>query len=321
MINSCIFTSKQPCYFIPTMRPLLYTLLLCLFCSTSLFAQDQKPKLVTWQEIAALPAPDPGRRIAYGTDSLQFGDLRLPAGEGPFPVVVVVHGGCWLSQYNLEYMAHLSAALTEAGYATWSLEFRRVGDAGGGWPGTFLDVAQGTDHLKKLEKEYPLDLKQVVVLGHSAGGHLALWLAARKSLPRKSALYTRKPLKVTGVVSLAGITDLENYASDKGSCNAAVPRLMGGMPLDKPDRYAHASPMQLPPLKIPQRLVQGALDPIVPVTQATAYASYANQKGNAAEVVLLPDAGHFDLVVPQSPAWAKVQASIIEVLQQKGSVW
>lgn len=299
------------------MRPILYTLLLCLLCGTSLFAQDQKPKPITWQDIAALPAPAAGMRLAYGTDSLQFGELRLPKGEGPFPVVVVVHGGCWLSQYNLQYMTHLSAALAEAGYATWNLEFRRVGDAGGGWPGTFLDVAQGTDYVKELAKRYPLDLKQVVVLGHSAGGHLALWLAARRNLPRKSELYTRKPLKVKGVVALAGIADLENYANDKGSCNAAVPKLLGGMPAEVPDRYLQASPMHLLPLKVPQRLVQGELDPIVPVTQATAYASLARSKGDAAEVMLIPDTGHFDLVAPQSPAWGTVRKAVEAVLRKK----
>jgi acetyl esterase/lipase len=299
------------------MRPLLYNLLLCLICSTPLFAQEQKPNLITWQEIAALPAPAAGLRVSYGTDSLQFGELRLPEGEGPFPVVVVVHGGCWLAQYNLQYMAHLSAALTEAGYATWNLEFRRVGDAGGGFPGTFLDVAQGTDFVRELAKGHPLDLKQVVVMGHSAGGHLALWLAARRNLPRKSELYTRKPLKVKGVVALAGIADLENYATDKGSCNAAVPKLMGGMPAEVPDRYAQASPTLLLPLKVPQRLVQGAQDPIVPVEQAKAYASRARSKGDAAELVLLSDAGHFDLVAPQSPAWRSVLAAIKETLQQK----
>ncbi len=299
------------------MRPILYTLLLCFFCSTALLAQEQKPKLITWQELAALPTPAAGMRLAYGTDSLQFGELRLPEGTGPFPVVVLVHGGCWLSQYNLAYMAHLSAALAEAGYATWNLEFRRVGDAGGGWPGTFLDVALGTDYVRELARQHPLDLKQVVVMGHSAGGHLALWLAGRRYLPRKSELYTRKPLKIKGVVSLAGITDLETYATDKGSCNAAVPKLMGGTPAQVPGRYAEASPMRLAPLKVPQRLVQGALDPIVPTAQATAYAGRANSKGDAVAVVLLPDAGHFDLVAPQSPAWSAVLETVKEVLQQR----
>lgn len=299
------------------MRHTLYSLLLCLFFSTAIFAQNQKSKLVTWQDIEALPAPAAGTRIAYGSDSSQFGDLRLPEGKGPFPVVVVVHGGCWLSDYNLAYMSHLSAALTEAGYATWNLEFRRVGNVGGGWPGTFLDVAKGTDFIRKLAKDYPVDKKQVVVLGHSAGGHLALWLAGREKLSRKNFLYTRNPLKVKGVVSLAGIADLEKYAADKGSCNAAVTKLMGGLPADVPDRYLQASPMQLLPLKVPQRLVQGSLDPIVPVTQASEYAALANKKGDAAEVILLPEAGHFDLVAPQSPAWEKVLEAVQAVFQKE----
>lgn len=299
------------------MRHVLPILLLCLFFQNVLIAQDQKPKLVSWQEIAALPTPAAGTRIAYGSDSLQFGDLRLPEGKGPFPVVVVVHGGCWLSQYNLEYMSHLSAALTKAGYATWNIEFRRVGDEGGGWPGTFLDVAKGADYVQELAKEYPLNLKQVVVMGHSAGGHLALWLAARKNLSRKSELYSKKPLKVKGVVSLAGITDLEAYAADKGSCNAAVPKLMGGMPTEVPQRYAQASPMRLLPLKVPHRLVQGALDPIVPETQARYYAALAKSKRDDAEVVLIPEAGHFDLVAPQSPVWEKVVEAVRSVLPHK----
>lgn len=299
------------------MRSTLYTLLLCLLFNTTLFAQDQKPQVVTWQDLAALPAPAAGIRIAYGSDSSQFGVLRVPEGKRPFPVVVVVHGGCWLSDYNLEYMSHLSAALTKAGYATWNLEFRRVGNTGGGWPGTFQDVAKGTDFVRKLAKNYPVNKKQVVVLGHSAGGHLALWLAARKNLSHKSFFYTRKPLKVKGVVSLAGIADLESYATDKGSCNTAVPKLMGGMPADVSDRYAQASPLQLLPLKVPQRLVQGALDPIVPATQATTYSALAKSKGDDAEMVLVPDAGHFDLVAPQSPVWEKVLATVQELFQKK----
>lgn len=299
------------------MRFTLYILLICLLTNVSLFAQDQKPKLVTWAEIAALPAPAAGIRIAYGPDSLQFGELRVPDGKGPFPLVVVVHGGCWLSQYNMGYMSHLSAALTQAGYATWNIEFRRVGDAGGGWPGTFLDVAKATDYVQELAKAYPINKKQVVVMGHSAGGHLALWLAGRRNLSRKSELYTKKPLRVKGVVSLAGITDLETYATDKGSCNAAVPKLMGGMPTEVPARYAQASPTRLLPLKVPQRLVQGALDPIVPVTQAEHYVSLAKSKGDKAEAVLIQDAGHFDLVAPQSPAWEKVVEAVQSVLQKK----
>ncbi len=138
------------------------------------------------RDILTRPAPPVDHRLSYGTDEFQFGDLRLPKGAGPHPVAIVIHGGCWMSEYGLSYMGHLSAALTEAGVATWCVEYRRVGNQGGGWPGTFEDVARAADHLRKIAKTYPLDLNQVIAVGHSAGGHLALWLAARKLLPKDS---------------------------------------------------------------------------------------------------------------------------------------
>ncbi|WP_240336896.1 alpha/beta hydrolase family protein [Rufibacter psychrotolerans] len=290
---------------------------LCLFlllCAPALRAQNQEPKLVTWQDLVQTPAPAAGMRIMYGPDSLQFGELRVPPGKGPFPVVVVIHGGCWLSQYNHGYMNHLSAALTRAGYATWNIEFRRVGSPGGGWPGTFQDVGKAVDFVRELAKQYPVNGKKVAVLGHSAGGHLALWAAARPKLPRTSPLYSRHPLKITGAVALAGITDLASYSAEKGSCNAAVEQLMGGLPQQLPERYAEASPMQLLPLKVPLLLVQGARDPIVPVEQAQKFVALAEVKGSKAQVVLLPEAGHFDLVAPSSPAWSAVEKAVREAL-------
>jgi acetyl esterase/lipase len=298
------------------MRIALYILLICCICSTTLSAQEQKPKLVTWSEISSLPAPADGILIPYGVDSLQYGELRLPEGKGPFPVVVVVHGGCWLSDYNLTYMAHLSDALTKAGYATWNLEFRRVGNVGGGYPGTFLDVAKGTDYIRTLAKSYPINKKQVIVLGHSAGGHLALWLAARENLSRKSFLYTKNPLKVKGVVSLAGISDLDTYALEDGSCNKAVSKLMGGLPKDVSERYIQASPMLLAPLKIPVRMIQGDLDPIVPATQATRYAERAKRRDVDTRVTMVQNAGHFDLVAPHSPAWLNVLEAVQSIFTE-----
>src|SRR5215475_9605461 len=139
---------------------------------------------------AATPADD---RISYGPNEFQFGELRLPKGakgNGPYPVAIVIHGGCWMAEYGLSYMGHLSAGLTEAGVATWSVEYRRVGNSGGGWPGTFEDVSRAADHLRKISKQYNLDIDRVIAVGHSAGGHLALWLAARKSLPKGSPVYS-----------------------------------------------------------------------------------------------------------------------------------
>ncbi|WP_232058335.1 alpha/beta hydrolase [Nibribacter ruber] len=300
------------------MKHLFALLCLCLsVCATSLQAQTAAPKLITWQDLMQLPKPAPGQEISYGTDSLQFGELRLPQGKGPFPVVVVIHGGCWLSQYNYQYMNHASAALTKAGYATWNIEFRRVGNPGGGWPGTFLDVAQGIDFVKQLAKQYPVNAKEVVLMGHSAGGHLALWAATRHCISKESPLYKQKPLKIKGVVSLAGIADLKTYATAPGSCNSAVPQLMGGRLDQVPDLYAVASPLGRMPLKLPVRMVQGDKDPIVPVSQAKSMASFSSQKQYLVQEVIVPNAGHFDLVAPTSPVWSTVEQAVKEVLAKK----
>lgn len=293
---------------------LLFTLLFLLSMSHISSAQDQPYQPINWQAIADLPLPSPDFTLKYGTDSLQFGELRLPKqGKGPFPVIVVVHGGCWLSAYNLNYMSHVSAALTEAGYATWNIEFRRVGDTGGGWPGTFQDVALATDFVRELAKTYSVDSKRVAVIGHSAGGHLALWLANRKQLPSSSPLYTKNPLKLKGAIALAGIPDLATYGTQQGSCNEAVPQLMGGTAAEYPERYAQASPQQMRLGAVPSRLVQGAKDPIVPVSQAENFAKKAIAASADSKVILLPEAGHFDLVAPQAPFWPQILQTVTSV--------
>ena len=183
--------------------------------------------LMTGQDLLALPQPPADRTIAYGSAPQQVAELRLPKGPGPHPVVVLVHGGCWQAPWGFDHVRSLAAALTAEGYATWSLEYRRLGDPGGGWPGTFEDVAHGADHLREVAREHPLDLDRVVAVGHSAGGQLALWLAARPRLPEGSPLRAAKPLRLRGVVSLAGITDLRAGAAS-GVCGDAIPQLLGG---------------------------------------------------------------------------------------------
>ncbi len=236
-------------------------------------------------------------RIRYGDDPLQFGDLRLPQGTGPHPVAIVVHGGCWMAEYNLDHLANFSAALARAGMAVWTIEYRRVGNPGGGWPGTFEDVARAAEHVRVLARRFPLDLERLIAAGHSAGGHLVLWLAAQRRIPLR------------GVVSLAGITDLRRAAAEH-VCGDAVAQLLGGAT----DLYKQTSPMELLPLRVPTRLVHGALDRIVPLDFSKNYEARARKAGDDARLIVLPGAGHFELIAPQSAAWKTVEEAVLSVL-------
>ncbi len=270
---------------------------------------------LSWSDIAARPPPGGATRHAYGQAQQQFGQLRLPAGPGPFPLVVLVHGGCWLNEFDLSYFTHLAAALTAAGYATWTLEYRRLGDEGGGWPGTLKDVAAATDHLRQLASLYPLDLQQVVAAGHSAGGQLALWLAARGRLPEGSELYAKDPLLLRGVIGMAAITDLASYrVGPPDSCHAAVDALLGGSPAAQAARYAASSPIELLPLGVPQWLLQGARDPIVSADSVRGYAAAARRAGDRVELRLDPDAGHFEAAMPDTRLGLMIRAALADLL-------
>lgn len=271
--------------------------------------------LMTTADYNELSGPPPDAVVAYGDHELQFGHLRLPKnGEGPFPVAIVVHGGCWLSEYDLTGTEAMSAALTDAGVATWNIEYRRVGDAGGGWPGTFEDVAAAADHLRTLAERYPLDSERVIATGHSAGGHLALWLAARAKLPAV-APGSRAPLPIHGVVSLAGATDLIS-GEQNDLCDDAIRLLMGGDSRSQPARYALASPRQLLPLRIPQVLVNGLEDSIVAPTYSEDYARVAIETGDDARFLGVPGAGHFEVVAPGTPAFREVEAAILGLVDR-----
>jgi acetyl esterase/lipase len=285
--------------------------LLLLFVFVAGIARAQT---LTTQEVLHMPQAKADHRIAYGNDPLQFADLRLPQGKGPFPLAIVIHGGCWSAQYDLAYMGNMSAALAKQGIAAWTIEYRRVGNAGGGWPGTFEDVAKAADYVRQLAKEYPLDLHRVIAVGHSAGGHLALWLAARHKLPKTSALYSPDPIGLRGVVSLAGIADLAAAGTSTG-CDDMGYQLMGGTPEQFVDRYRQGSPAEMLPLGLRQVLVHGEQDKLVPHQLSVDYVSRARQAGDPVELVSVPDAGHFELVVPTTAAWTKVNNAIHGLLK------
>jgi acetyl esterase/lipase len=265
-------------------------LLLAALCSTLYGA-----RILQFDDVLRLPPVPPGRRIAYGPLPDQFGELRVPKGPGPHPVVVFIHGGCWAESINMDHTAHLAAALTADGFATWNIEYRRADVEGGGWPGTFDDVLAGLDQLSKFADEAGLDRKRVVLAGHSAGGQLALWAASKR---RDS---------VRGVVSLSGVPDLRGAAPSV--CPGMIPRVVG-----REENYAKASPIELLPLGVPQWIVTATLDNIVPSKWAERYTVAARNKGDRVQLVTVRDAGHFELVVPTSPAYSQVRAAIREAL-------
>jgi acetyl esterase/lipase len=251
---------------------------------------------LSWTQLTQLPLPPPGEHIAYGAAPQQFGELRLPAGRGPFPAMLLVHGGCWLAEYDYVYFTRLGAWLAQRGVATFTIEYRRLGDPGGGWPGTFLDVGAAADALRTLSA--PIDLERVYAGGHSAGGQLALWLAARARLPSDSPLHVAHPQPIRGVLGLAAITDLDQYRiGPAGSCHASVEPLLGGAPSAVAARYAQTSPLRLLPLGVRQVLVQGEHDPIVDLASVRSYVNAARAAGDAADLLLLPALGHFDPAV------------------------
>lgn len=267
-------------------------------------------------------APPADHRIHYGPGEYQFGDLRLPAeaAKRAVPLVIFLHGGWWKSAYDLEYAGHLCAALKSAGVATWSIEYRRVGSTGGGWPTTFQDVAAGCDYVATLAKNYSLDLNRVIAMGHSAGGHLAFWLSGRRHVPETSLLHSSQPkVMLHGVIALAGVVDLRLTCDLSGYFTFAhdeheVHNLMGGPPKEFENRYRAGNPGDLLPLGVPQVLIQGSEDDQIPPELPSRWAEMARRQGDAVTVTIIPLADHFDVVDPQSKAWGTVQAAVLKMI-------
>ena len=254
-------------------------------------------------------------RLAYGHEELQFGDLYVPDQSGSHPTVILIHGGYWRALYGLDLMNDLAEDLAKRGYAAWNIEYRRVGNAGGGWPGTFNDVAGATDFLRELEASYNLDLTKVVAIGHSAGGQLAFWLAARQHISifaQHSPIAgsqlagendnTATPLALAGAISLAGVVDLE-MAWRLHLSNDAVVELLGGTLESVPERYAAASPAAMLPLGVPQVLIHGTNDDSVPIEVSQTYVKAARSAHDLITYVELEGVDHFDLIDPHSEVW------------------
>jgi acetyl esterase/lipase len=230
------------------------------------------------------PPPAAEARLAYGPEPLQFGDLRLPKGDVP-PLAVVIHGGYWKANYNLIHTGHMSCALTAVGIATWNVEYRSLGDPGGGWPGTGDDVARAVEFVAEL----PVDHTRVVLVGHSAGGQLALWSAKRAQLP---------------VVALAPVSDVRESAARTGP-DGAPARFM------PEEHFAEGSPLELLPLGVPQIVIHGTEDDGVPYAMSERYVEAA---GNEAELVTLEGSGHFEPIDPLASEFAHTVAAVQRLL-------
>lgn len=269
-------------------------------------------------QFQAIPSGAADHRIAYGTDPSQFGDLRIPTGAGPHPVVILVHGGCWKERYaTLRDLAPMAEAMKSSGLATWNIEYRRLPQPGSGWPGTYADVASAADFLRVIAAQHRLDIQRVVVVGHSAGGHLALWAAARSRLRPGSPLATKTAIALKGVVSLAGVGDIEAFIpAQLAGCRdpAVVEALLGGSPAEVPERYADASAIKSLPLGVPQALIWGQRDAMTPLRFGEDYESAARKAGDDVTLTVVPSLGHFEIADPSSAAWPIVRDTVRRLL-------
>jgi acetyl esterase/lipase len=250
-------------------------------------------------DILTLPPTPADARLAYGTDPSQFGELRLPKTKGPFPVVMNIHGGFWRAKYDLAHTGHLCAALTAKGLATWNVEYRRVGNKGGGWPGTFEDIRNAYRYLSQLAQKYGLDTARTVVMGHSAGGQLTLCLAGHEPSLKRA-------------ISLAGVVDLRQAWELHLSDNAVV-EFLGGTPKDVPEHYREADPMALKISQTTQWLIHGAADNVVPPPFSRNYAEDKKPLGEDVHYLEISTAGHYDLIDPRSTAWPKVENTVLHL--------
>lgn len=268
----------------------------------------QLPQPMTLRSIGALPQPKPTETIRYGEAESQVIELFLPRNrpEGLLPAVVLIHGGCWRAKVaGRELVRPAAGALAARGFAVWSVGYRRVDEEGGGFPGTFADVASAIDLLAEQAAERGIDPGRVAFHGHSAGAHLAMWAAARHRIDKTSVLAATAPLRPRGVVSTGGLLDIEGDAAlIRDVCGVDPAEALANGQADRP--FAETSPVALLPTGVPVTLVHGIYDGVAYPALGLAFAQQARRAGDRAEIFVVPNAGHFEVIAPGTRAFAIV---------------
>ncbi len=286
----------------PTILVLLVLLMAIAMRPAFGFAQAEDKPLLTAADYALFATEEPDHVYAYGADSQQFAELYLPDAPGPYAVIVMIHGGCYYARYDLRPISGAARSLAAEGFAVWNIEYRRYGN-GGEFPAMFLDVGAAADYLREIAEKHALLLDSVIAMGHSAGGHLALWLASRPGLEENDSLYSPEPLPIAGIIGLASIADIGD-AMERGICGEALPIVAGSQQAN----LRQVSPEQLLPKDIPQIHMLGSQDELIDANLKR----YVEAAGDEAELLILEGAGHFELVAIDAPEWE----AVVDALQR-----
>lgn len=278
---------------------------------------NEPEPLMSWPDLTTRPKKAPTETVRIGDEETDIVDVWLPEGPGPHPVVLMVHGGCWQKSIaDRTLMNYAADAMRAEGLAVWNIEYRGVDEEGGGYPGTFQDVAQAADSMRGYAEEFNLDLSRVAGFGHSAGGHLVTWLAGRKNLPDTSVLAGGNPLPMVGVVNSGGLADLK--ASEPltlKSCLADIKNsLTGSASENRPDPLSDTSSDRLLPTGLKIYSVNGERDRIAPPALGDDFTVKAEQAGDEAKAFIIPGEGHVELIAPGSDAFEKQVSLLKEIL-------
>lgn len=272
---------------------------------------------MTLQQYLALDGPPPTVHIAYGPAKSQYAELFQPPGPGPFPVVLLIHGGCWQTSFGgITQMHAIAGALQAEDIAVWNVEYRRVDEPGGGYPGSYRDIIAALHTLAADAPTYHLDTTRIVAVGHSAGAYFVQWLAGRAHIPPSSPLYETNPLPIRHIIALGGGLDQRDHADHtKQLCDVDRTQLNGTPAKDRPDILSDTNPTNLLPTGSHTVMINGDLDHQVPPALAADYAAAARQAGDDVETITVPNASHFDEVAPTSAAWPALQSAIHAALR------